>query len=377
MADDPPSTAPGSPSPLSRVRASRAGNRWPRLVSEAKSVRQLEESIQQVAEFDCSVLITGETGCGKEEVARAIHAAGPRATKPFVALNCSGLVADLAESQLFGHEKGSFTGAMGASRGVFRAAEGGVVFLDEIGELPLDLQPKLLRVLQMWEVTPVGSTDVHRVDVQVIAATNRDLESRVETGAFREDLFYRLNTIHLAVPPLRDRSEDIPRFIEHFSAHYAREYDRPQWLPEPPMLARLVNHPWPGNVRQLAQMVQRVYVFEDRRTELLDALLATAESPAPAMSASAAGGTADATTGNTPATDGVADEPAVPVYNLVELRRLAVRQAIAATEGHRGRAAELLGVSLNTMTRLVAECCPEHAASRAGRKRSVTTTKPR
>lgn len=377
MADDTPSTIASSPSPFSRARAARSGNRWPRLASEAKSVRQLEESIQQVAEFDCSVLITGETGCGKEEVARAIHAAGPRATKPFVALNCSGLVTDLAESQLFGHEKGSFTGAMGASRGVFRAAEGGVVFLDEIGELPLDLQPKLLRVLQLWEVTPVGSTDVHRVDVQVIAATNRDLESRVETGAFREDLFYRLNTIHLAVPPLRDRREDIPRFIETFSAHYAREYDRAIWLPEPPLIARLVNHPWPGNVRQLAQMVQRIYVFEDRRTELLEALLATTESPASAAPPSAVGGSADATTEHAPAVDVAADEPAVPVFNLAELRRLAVRQAIAATGGHRSQAAELLGVSLNTMTRLVAECCPEYAASRAGRKRSVTTTKPR
>jgi DNA-binding NtrC family response regulator len=377
MADDTPSTTAGSPSPFGRARASRAGNRWPRLVSEAKSVRQLEESIQQVAEFDCSVLITGETGCGKEEVARAIHAAGPRATKPFVALNCSGLVTDLAESQLFGHEKGSFTGAMGASRGVFRAAEGGVVFLDEIGELPLDLQPKLLRVLQLWEVTPVGSTDVHRVDVQVIAATNRDLESRVETGAFREDLFYRLNTIHLAVPPLRERREDIPRFIEHFSAHYAREYDRAPWVPEPPMLARLVNHPWPGNVRQLAQMVQRIYVFKDRRTELLDALLVAPQSPAPMPLQPASAGIADAPTRNTPTEDVPADEPAVPVYNLVELRRLAVRQALAATGGHRSQAAELLGVSLNTMTRLVAECCPEQAASRAGRKRSVTTAKPR
>ena len=371
-ADDAPSAAASSASPFSRARAFRAEKRWPRLASAAKSVRQLEESIRQVAEFDCSVLITGETGCGKEEVARAIHAAGPRATKPFVALNCSGLVADLAESQFFGHEKGAFTGAMGASRGVFRAADGGVVFLDEIGDLPLDLQPKLLRVLQLWEVTPVGSTDVHRVDVQVIAATNRDLEARIETGAFREDLFYRLNTIHLTVPPLRERREDIPRFIEHFSSHYAREYDRPLWVPEPPMIARLVSHPWPGNVRQLAQTIQRIYVLEDRRTELLEALLATAESPLPTPPPTASTAAADTMT------ESVAPaEPAVPVFNLAELRRLAVRQALAATDGHRGQAAELLGVSLNTMTRLVAECCPEHAASRAGRKRSVTTAKPR
>jgi DNA-binding NtrC family response regulator len=381
MASDAPLPTP-SPSPVARGRASLADKRWPRLASQARSVRQLEESIQRVAEFDCSVLITGETGCGKEEVARAIHAAGPRADKPFVALNCGGLVSALAESQLFGHEKGSFTGAMGASRGVFRAADGGVVFLDEIGELPLELQPKLLRVLQMWEVTPVGSTEIHKVDVQVIAATNRDLELQVEKGEFREDLFYRLNTIHLAVPSLRDRKEDIPLFIEHFSAHYAREYDRPQWRPEPDALAKLVEHPWPGNVRQLAQAVQRIYVFEDRIENVLAGLFAAPAAPdlaplaeqTPSPTASLQTDTNDAA--GEPAVDTAADEPAVPTFNLDELRRLAVRQAMAATGGHRSRAAEMLGVSLNTMTRLVGECCPE-IASKAGRKKAGTATKPR
>lgn len=396
MASDVPSTTSGHLSPFSRARAARSEQRWPRLVSEARSVRQLEESIQRVAEFDCSVIITGETGCGKEEVARAIHAAGPRAAKPFVALNCGGLVASLAESQLFGHEKGSFTGAMGSSRGVFRAADGGVVFLDEIGELPLELQPKLLRVLQLWEVTPVGSTAVHRVDVQVIAATNRDLESRVETGEFREDLFYRLNTIHLAVPPLRERREDIPRFIEHFSTHYAREYGRPIWLPEPQVLERLVHCPWPGNVRQLAQTVQRIYVFEDRRAELLNDLLAATAAPdgeLPADVPRARTATIDADTveslpptheaagacaaAGEPAQEAAADEPRLPVFNLDELRRIAVRQSLATTGGHRGKAAALLGVSLNTMTRLVAESCPELASPRAGRKRGVPAAKPR
>ena len=272
------------------------------------------------------------------------------------------------------------------------------MFLDEIGELPLELQPRLLRVLQTWEVTPVGSTEVHKVDVQVIAATNRDLKARVEAGEFREDLFYRLNTIHLVVPPLRKRTEDIPSFIEHFSAHYAREYGRPQWQPEPHVLAKLVAHPWPGNVRQLAQAIQRIYVFDDRVERVIAELFAASttpdlqpldEHPRPSASASTPDGLAVEAADQSPAWmtlqsaenmaagEPAADEPAVPVYNLVELRRLAVRQAIAATEGHRGRAAELLGVSLNTMTRLVAECCPEHAASRAGRKRSVTTAKPR
>jgi DNA-binding NtrC family response regulator len=385
-------------SPFSRQGrfGARSDKRWPRLDGMSEAVRRLEDNIARVATFDCSVLITGETGCGKEEVARAIHASGPRHDKPFVAINCGGLVADLAESQLFGHEKGAFTGAFGASRGVFRAAEGGIIFLDEIGELPLDLQPKLLRVLQRWEVTPVGSTETHPIDVQVIAATNRDLEAEVAEGGFREDLLYRLNTIHLTVPPLRARQEDIPRFIEHFSAHFAREYDRPQWRPDDRMVERFARHSWPGNVRQLAQTVQRVYVFEDRIDAVLaevfdasaspsarplgmsppaddpqvgDAVVARAE---PAVALPLVGVATD-TLG---AVDVAIQEASVPVFNLEELRRMAVRQALAFTSGHRGRAAELLGVSLNTMTRLVAESCPE-LPSKSGRKRAAPPPRPR
>jgi DNA-binding NtrC family response regulator len=357
------------------ARLTRPEKRWPRLESASAAMRQLEEAIGRVAEFQCPVLVTGETGCGKEEVARAIHAAGPRRDKPFLAINCGGLVATIAESQLFGHEKGAFTGAHGPSLGGFRAAHGGVLFLDEIGEMPLDLQPKLLRVLQRGDVTPVGSTVDHRVDVQVIAATNRNLEADVEAGVFREDLFYRLNTVHLAVPPLRDRIEDIPRLILHFAAHFAHEYDRPLWEPTVDVLDRLARHTWPGNVRQLAQTIQRIYIFEDRIDRVLDDLLAggNAEAAAPAQTAPAP---VLAVEHATPPVERAAPsppEPAVPVFNLDELRRLAVRQALAKTDGHRGRAAELLGVSLNTMTRLVAECCPE-AEARVGRKRIV---KPR
>jgi DNA-binding NtrC family response regulator len=384
------------PSPFTRQGrlGGRADKKWPRLSGTSEAVLRLEENIARVATFDCSVLITGETGCGKEEVARAIHSAGPRCEKPFVAINCGGLVADLAESQLFGHEKGAFTGAFGASRGAFRAAEGGIIFLDEIGELPIDLQPKLLRVLQRWEVTPVGSTETHAIDVQVIAATNRDLEVEVTGGNFREDLLYRLNTIHLTVPPLRTRQDDIPRFIEHFSAHFAREYDRPQWRPDVRMLERFVRHSWPGNVRQLAQTVQRVYVFEDRidtvLAEVFDAAAAPAARPLSEQQRAAAGETpagvddgaaSSAPTGGDEAcinvvTAAVGGEPRVPMFNLDELRRLAVRQALAFTNGHRGQAATLLGVSLNTMTRLVAESCPE-LPTKSGRKRTAPPPLPR
>jgi transcriptional regulator with GAF, ATPase, and Fis domain len=324
-------------------------------------MRQLEAAITRVAGFDCTVLVTGETGCGKEEVARAIHAAGPRHERPFVAFNCGELVESLAEGQLFGHEKGSFTGANEATPGVFRAADGGIVFLDEIGELPLSLQPKLLRVLQQREVTPVGSTRAHAIDVQIIAATNRELSAGVSAGSFREDLFYRLNTIHLSVPPLRARSEDIPLFIQSISEHFAREYGRPTWRPTPDVLRQFMGYSWPGNVRELVQTIQRIYIFDDRIDEVLAAAFSKtmthARSSAPPVHQQP-----------DPAGEAAVAQ-AVPVLNLDQLRRLAVRQALAAAGGHRGHAAALLGVSLNTMTRMACDACPDMQATR-GRKRA-------
>ena len=376
-----PDNAPESLASARRKAAHRQP-RWLRLAGNSPAMRQLESAIQRVADFECPVLITGETGCGKEEVARAIHATGPRRDKPFVAVNCGGLVATLAESQFFGHEKGAFTGATGPSLGAFRAAAGGVVFLDEIGEMPLDMQPKLLRVLQRGEVTPVGATATHPVDVQIIAATNRDLEVEIDERRFREDLFYRLNTIHLTVPPLRARAEDIPEFIEHFSAHFARHYGRQQWRPDGNLLARLQAFHWPGNVRQLVQFVQRLYVFEDRAPAVLNDLFRNEGNgePSPfedigqarhAEPAVAVPPVATADVSSSPAA-----EPQVPVFNLAELRRLAVRQALAAVDGHRGKAAALLGVSPGTMTRLADECCPE-IEQRTGRRRGVKPRHPR
>ncbi|MEI6239892.1 MAG: sigma-54 dependent transcriptional regulator [Planctomycetia bacterium] len=365
-----PQLEPGSPSLSSR----RANRHWPRLPGISAAMGRIEESIDRAAQFDCPVLLTGETGCGKEEVARAIHAASPRAGKPFLTVNCGGLVSTLAESQLFGHEKGAFTGAFGPSLGAFRAADGGVVFLDEIGEMPIDLQPKLLHVVQRLEVTPVGSSQSQHVDVQVIAATNRDLEAAVATGQFREDLFYRLNTIHIAVPPLRERREDIPLFIRHFVSHFARLYGRPYWRPEPQVLERLIAHSWPGNVRQLAQTIQRMYVFEGREETVLSDLFRTEAAQGDITGVSLGAVVGGENLGETGTVDDAAllgAEPAVPLLNLGELRRLAVRQAMRVTKGHRGRAAELLGVSLNTMTRLVAESCPEVPATKVGRKRTV------
>ena len=394
-----PAPAEAAP-PAPRRRAAAA---WPRVVGRSAAVRRLENDISRVGDFDCSVLVTGETGCGKEEVARAIYAAGNRSAGPFVAVNCGGVVATLAESLLFGHVKGSFTGADESAGGAFRAAHGGILFLDEVGEMPLDLQPKLLRALQQREVVPVGSSVPVAIDVQVVAATNRDLEAEVEAGRFREDLLYRLNTVHIVVPPLRDRVDDIPLFIEHFSDWFADRFEMPRWRPTPDVLERLLRHAWPGNVRELSQLVQRIYIFGDRVDEVIDEALrrpgtaghaASTAHAAPsghqaAPDRAAASGWSDAASRLAPpAADGQVlaaraapaerhamprPDPVLPVCNLIELRKIAVRQALATAEGRIGEAASLLGVSRNTMTKLVAEACPD----RAGRQGRRPPVKPR
>ena len=345
--------ANGSPF-AARLRAA-AARRWARLVGESPAAIELEATLCRAARVESTILITGETGCGKEEIARALHAQGQRAGKPFVAVNCGAMAATLIESQLFGHEKGSFTGAVGPSRGVFRAAEGGIVFLDEIGEMPLDLQPRLLRVLQQREVTPVGSTDSFEVDVQVIAATNRDLSADVRDGKFREDLYYRLNTIELAVPPLRDRASDIPLFVDHFRTFFAEKFGVNPWQPDAATLLRFMRYRWPGNVRQLSQVIERVYALGTPPDIPTDDDVPGANS----HELSAVG---------LAALPLALDQP-LPVVNLEELRKLAVRQALAMTDGHKGRAAELLGVHINTMTRLVEEALPEASLRRTGRRR--------
>ena len=236
------------------------GTNW--VLGSNPAMRRIARSIERAAEVECTVLISGETGTGKELWARLLHRSGPRRSKAFVPVNCAALTPSLAESQLFGHEKGAFTGAAGRSLGIFRAAEGGVVFLDEIGEMPPELQPKLLRVLQQREVLPVGASEPVPIDVQVVAATNRDLEREIEKGAFREDLYYRLNMIELKVPPLRERPEDIPAYVEFFSQRFADRYHLPTWEPTPEALAEFCAFDWPGNVRQLEHCIEQAYVLQ-------------------------------------------------------------------------------------------------------------------
>jgi DNA-binding NtrC family response regulator len=370
--------------PLAAARMfSAGGHRWLRLPAASTACRHLEISIRRLAQVGSTTLITGETGSGKGEVARAIHAAGPRREAPFVPVNCGGLPASLAESQLFGHERGSFTGASGATRGAFRAADGGVLFLDEIAELPLELQPILLDVLERREVTPVGSTRQVPIDVHVIAATNRNLQTEVAEGRFREDLLFRLTTVALEVPPLRDRPDDIPRFIAHFSAYFAARYDQPAWEPQPATLRRLITFPWPGNVRQLAQAVERHYIFGGDEERLLQSLSADSEpaaacpgdSEAEARPLSATADCPEQSTRSEALRDAAAQpagsaarrataaashaETELPTFNLREVRNRTVRAAMAAAGNHFGKAAALLGVSPNTLTKLVAEACPE------------------
>ncbi len=209
--------------------------------------------------------------------------------------------------------------------------------------------------------------------MQVIAATNRDLEAAVAAGQFREDLFYRLNTIHLTVPPLRERREDIPRFISHFAAHFAQKFSRPQWVPDVEAIDAFIRFDWPGNVRQLAQIIQRIYVFQGQERQILAEILGQSDG---GDAAAEPAGEDSPKLSAVPAAAGInasAVEPLLPSCNLSELRRLAVRQALAATNGHRSQAAAMLGVSLNTMTRIVADACPE-MTSRRGRKASA---KPR
>jgi two-component system, NtrC family, response regulator HydG len=231
------------------------------LVGASPPVREVQRMIDAVAYSAATVLVTGESGTGKELVARALHTRSPRKTHPFVALNCGALTETLLESELFGHVKGAFTGAQRDQKGLFDAADGGTIFLDEIGDIPLSTQVRLLRVLQEGEIKRVGSADSVKVDVRVIAATHRDLPKLVKTGKFREDLFYRLNVINIPLPPLRDRAEDIPILAHHFLRRYADRLAKRVKTLSPEAVELLCGYRWPGNVRELENAIERAVVL--------------------------------------------------------------------------------------------------------------------
>jgi DNA-binding NtrC family response regulator len=231
------------------------------MVGDSPALRRVLEQIAQVAPAHSTVLIQGETGTGKELVARAIHDRSPRRYRPLVKINCAALPRELVESELFGHEKGAFTGAGQQRRGRFEIADGGTLFLDEVGELPLEAQAKLLRVLQEREFERVGGSQTLRVDVRIIAATNRDLHSQVAASRFRSDLYYRLNVFPIVLPPLRERREDIPLLVERFAAIAARKVGRPLTAISPGFLQRAQSCAWPGNIRELENVVERALLM--------------------------------------------------------------------------------------------------------------------
>ncbi|MGI8838549.1 MAG: sigma 54-interacting transcriptional regulator [Pyrinomonadaceae bacterium] len=257
------------------------------IVGESSAVRDVLQFISKVAPTDSTVLISGESGTGKELAARAIHQNSKRANKPFMAVNCAALAESLLESELFGHEKGSFTGALVQKKGRLEVAEGGTVFLDEIGDLAPALQVKLLRVLQEREFERVGGTRPIKLDIRVIAATNKNLEEAVSTGAFRQDLYYRLNVVSLEMPPLRNRLEDIPLLANYFAAKYGKRCNRRVMGTSPQAIARLVAYQWPGNVRELENAIERAVVLgtterilpEDLPESVLEAASIAAEEP--------------------------------------------------------------------------------------------------
>ncbi|MBW2463164.1 MAG: sigma-54-dependent Fis family transcriptional regulator [Deltaproteobacteria bacterium] len=301
------------------------------LVGRSPALRQVADLVGRLADAPTSVLITGESGTGKEVVARSLHTAGCRATKPFVALNCGALPEALMESELFGHEKGAFTGAATAKEGLFRAAAGGTIFLDEIGEMPASVQVKLLRVLQERRVRPVGGETEIEVDVRVVAATNRDLEAGIQDGTFRQDLFYRLNVVHIAVPPLRERAEDIPHLAEHFLWKYGSlMHKRLQFSPE--ALRWISNQPYPGNVRELENVIERAVTLAATDKITLEDLPPGASDGEPRLAPSVV----------------LPDEGLDLGAYLAEVERNLLMAALERSGGVRTAAAKLLGMSFRS-----------------------------
>jgi two-component system NtrC family response regulator len=303
------------------------------ILGESPAIRKLLLDIGRVAPARTSVLIVGESGTGKELVARALHRASPRGKGPLVSINCAAFAENLLESELFGHERGAFTGATERKRGLLEVADGGTLFLDEIGEFPLSLQPKLLRVLQERRFRRVGGTAEIESDVRVVAATHRDLAAMLSSGAFREDLYYRLNVVPLHVPPLRQRSEDVPLLALHFLRRFARELDRPVVSLHPEALKTLQGYAWPGNVRELQNVIERGVLFCAGDT------LKNADLPEPLRRS--AGETI------APAVSLELDRPLPELLDAVE--EDLIRRALVKARGVQAQAAELLGISRSNL----------------------------
>ena len=334
------------------VQAAVEGNRL--MVGESAKTKQVLDQIDRVSQGRWPVLVLGETGTGKEVVARTIHEACPAG--PFVTIDCSSLVGSLMESELFGHSKGAFTGAAGCKLGLIEMANGGTAFLDEIGELPLDVQAKLLRVLQEKEFRPVGSLTTRRSEFRIIAATNRDLAKEVERGNFRRDLYYRLNVVSIRLTPLRERKEDIPSLIEHFLNHYGAGYQVASAARE-----ALLDYDWPGNVRELENCIQRMVAMSSGIVLQFDdtpsAVQGFVRARQTLVMAAAAGADYYGSTRIPVGREDALPLPCtdLPVMPLMEMERRAILKALEYTRGDRGIAANLLGIGRTTLYRKLKE----------------------
>lgn len=304
------------------------------IVGHSRAMEELIDKLKVVAPTRSTVLVVGESGTGKELVANALHQHSPRADGAFVAVNCGAIPGEILESELFGHEKGAFTGAHQRRIGLVESASGGTLFLDEVSELSLDLQVKLLRVLEDRTVTRVGGTVKLAVDFRLVAATNRDLASWVREGRFREDLYYRLKVVTLEIPPLRDRVDDIPLFVQHFLEMFNRELDRQVTGVHPSVLAALKRCRWKGNVRELRNVMESMVLFASEREITLEDLPTDYRVPSQAPAAE--------------------DGEWVP-RPMADIEKDAILRTLAYTENHRGKAAALLGIGLRTLQRKLKE----------------------
>lgn len=315
------------------------------IIGVSPTIEKLKQTIRTVASTQSTVLIYGESGTGKELVARAVHVCSPRATDPFVSINCGAFPETLLESELFGYVKGAFTGANQNKRGLFEVADGGTIFLDEIGEMSLTMQVKLLRVLQERCVRPVGGTGEIPIDVRVIAATNRDLEHQVAENEFREDLYYRLSVIPITVPPLRDRREDVPLLVNHFVRKYAGGAGRNIARVEPESLSALAQYHWPGNVRQLENTIERAIALETG-----DQLTVEIPAERPRARAAAAGAGTDGTS----VTPGAVLPDGMDMEKYVaDIERSLLKSALQQANGVQTRAADVLKISYRSFRHLM------------------------
>lgn len=340
------------------------------IVGDSAPMRMVKALGARAAKSSIPVLITGESGVGKEVIARALHGASDRAGKPFVAVNCGALPANLIESILFGHEKGAFTGAVDKTLGKFREADGGTLFLDEIGELPLDMQVKLLRALQEGEIDPVGGKRPVKIDVRIVSATNRDPAQQVKDGAFREDLFYRLNVFPIEAPSLRDRREDIAPLVDHFIARFNAEEGKRIAGCAPETLALLQGFDWPGNVRQLENAVFRAIVLADapflqpHDFPAISGVAAPMPDAQPLQAATAAGAQTDAAA-QVDQPIRILDERG-HLRTLEDIERDLIQHAIEVYAGHMSEIARRLGIGRSTLYRKVREQGLEGQLKEAG-----------